>query len=475
MGMREEDITGSSLAGIARKIATAEISSEEVTRACLDRIGQWQPSRNCFIRVDAEMALARARQCDQLRRRGGRLLGPLHGVPLAHKDAFYRAGQVATGGSEIRRTWAAPGTATVLSRLDEAGAIQLGTLNMSEFAAFPTGHNLHYGDCRNAYDPSYMAGGSSSGSAVAVAARLVYAALGSDTGGSIRVPAAANGVLGLKPTYGRVSRHGAMARFWSLDHVGILARTAEDCALVLGIIAGFDPGDRTTSRLAVPDYPSLARVPVPGTRIGVPDLSVLGPLDAQVERGLESSLAALEALGAAVVPVKLGDLRPLFRIAELIGKCEAASMHREWLARRPGDYSLQVRSRTEAGFFIPAPLYLDALRLRKALLREFLNTTMAKVDVLHLPIMPGPVPTLDECDGAGGHDRAAAIRARMNAFTRPINLLGLPALSVPCGFDAAGLPLAFQLVGHPYSEARLLGIAHAFEQNARFPRRVPAL
>lgn len=472
MGVRE-DLAGAGLADIARKIAAAEVSSEEVTRACLDRVEQWQPSRNCFIHVDAEAALERARECDRLRS-AGRLAGPLHGVPMAHKDAFYRAGRISTGGSEIRRTWSASSTATVLARLDEAGAIQLGTLNMSEFAAFPTGHNLHYGDCRNAYDSSYMAGGSSSGSAVAVAARLAYAALGSDTGGSIRVPAAANGVLGLKPTYGRVSRHGVMARFWSLDHVGILARNAEDCALVLGVIAGFDPGDRTSSRVPVSDYTSLARVPVKGTRIGVPEDSMLGPLDDQVARGLESSIAALQALGATTVPVALGDLHPLFRIAELIGKCEAASMHREWLASRPGDYSPQVLSRTEAGFFIPAPVYLDALRLRKALLREFLDTTMAKVDVLHLPVMPGRVPTLEECDGGNSHDRAAAIRARMNAFTRPINLLGLPAISVPCGFDTAGLPLAFQLVGHPYGEARLLGIAHAFEQSTRFHRRVPA-
>jgi len=469
------DIADLGLIEIAAAIAAGRVSSVEVARACLERIDQWQPSRNSFIRIDHEAALAKARQCDQQLASGDRPLGPLHGVPLAHKDLFYRAGQVSTGGSQIRRNWVAMQTSTVLSRLDAAGAIQVGTLNMSEFAASPTGHNIHYGDCRNAYNAAYMAGGSSSGSATAVAARLVYGALGSDTGGSIRVPAAANGVLGLKPTYGRVSRYGAMARFWTLDHIGVLARTAADSAFMLGIIAGADDNDSTCSRLPVPDYLARLDCDIKGVRVGVPDTSALGPMDAQVKDALDISLNTLETLGAIVVSVPLADMTPLFRIAELIGKCESASMHRKWLRERPGDYSAQVLSRTEAGYFIPATEYIDALRQRTPLTAKFLDTTMKDVDVLHLPVMSYPVPTIEESDAGASDARAMRIRSRMNALTRPINLLGLPAVSVPCGFCGNGLPLAFQLVGLPFQEGRLLQIAHAFEQVTDYHNKRPEL
>lgn len=469
------DITESSLTEVANAIASRAVSSVEVTQACLDRIEQWQPSRNCFIRIDAKAAILKANECDRQIALGTQPLGPLHGVPLAHKDLFYRAGQVSTGGSRIRRNWVATETATVLSRLDAAGAIQIGTLNMSEFAANPTGHNIHYGHCRNAYNRAYIAGGSSSGSGTAVAARLVYAALGSDTGGSIRVPAAFNGVLGLKPTYGRVSRHGVMARFWSLDHVGVLARTAMDCARMLGIIAGPDKNDSTASQQAVPDYVSMLTTSVKGLRVGVPDLSTLGFIDDQIKAALDASIKTLEGLGVVVLPVPLGDMGLLFRISELIGKCEAASMHRPWLDQCPQDYTPQVLARTESGLLIPATDYIDALRLRKPLTAEFMDTTMRGIDVLHLPVMSFPVATIDAFDARASGDQAVQMRSRMNALTRPINLLGLPAISIPCGFCHDGLPIAFQLVGLPFREGELLRVAHAFEQVTAYHKRGPEL
>src|SRR5436305_8550338 len=241
------------LADAAERLAAGAVSSVALTEACLDRAAAWHASRNCFIRIDSEAALEAARECDRELKRGHRR-GPLHGVPLAHKDMFYRAGKVSTGGNKILQDQVATTTATVLQRLDAAGAIEIGVLNMAEFAAGPTGHNIHFGHCRNAFNAAHIPGGSSSGSAVAVAARAVFGPLRSDTGASVRLPAAYNGVVGLKPTYGRVSRHGAMPRSWSMDHVGPFGRTARDCALLPQIIAGADPNDATTSVRAVPGY-----------------------------------------------------------------------------------------------------------------------------------------------------------------------------------------------------------------------------
>src|SRR5256714_5187077 len=262
------------LADAAERVASGAVSSVALTEAGLDRAGAWQASRNCFIRIDSAAAMEAARERDRELKRGQRR-GVLHGVPLAHKDMFYREGKVSTGGSRILQDQVATTTATVLQRLDAAGAIEIGVLNMSEFAAGPTGHNIHFGDCRNAFNAAHIPGGSASGSAVAVAARVVYGALGSDTGASIRLPAAYNGVVGLKPTYGRVSRHGAMPRSWSMDHVGPFGRTARDCALLLQVIAGADPHDATTNAHPVPDYSgALGAERLSGLTIGIADHGV---------------------------------------------------------------------------------------------------------------------------------------------------------------------------------------------------------
>jgi len=464
------------LTTLAQAIARREVTAESAVQACLDRIAQWQPSRNCFVEINGDAALEQARACDRHLAAGGKAQGTMYGVPLAHKDMFYRPGVGSTGGTEIRRDWISSTTATVLSRLDQEGAIQLGRLSMSEFAAGPTGHNIHYGHCRNAYNRDHISGGSSSGSGVAVSARLVYGALGSDTGGSVRLPAAANGVLGLKPTYGRVSRYGAMPRSWSLDHVGVLARTAADCALMMNAIAGADKNDSTASVHEVPDYLAALGHSIKGLRIGVPSVESLGyPVEPDVVKGLESSLSVLRELGAVIVPVQMPDMRSVFFVAETIVKCEAATMHREWLKNRPQDYSPQVRSRIEAGLTIPATYYLDAMRLRKQLTEQFLLNTMAQVDVLHMPVMCSRVPSIAETDIDGSGDKVRALVSRLTTLTRPINLFGLPSISIPCGFDPLGLPLSFQLVGFPFSEARLLNVAHAYEQLTDFHLHEPTL
>src|ERR1700746_2293665 len=264
-----EEIALMSLTAVAKAIAEKRLSSHEVTRACLHRIAQWQPRLNAFMAIEAEAAMKAADDADAALAKG-ESHGPLHGVPLAHKDMYYDAGRVVTCGSAIRRDFVATSTSTALQRLKDAGTIRLGSLQMSEFAYGPTGHNAHYGPVHNPFAPDHITGGSSSGSGSAVAARLTFAALGSDTGGSVRMPAHFCGATGLKTAYGRVSRAGAIPLSQSLDTVGPLARTAEDCALLLGLMAGADPEDPTASTAAVPDYMSATKESIKGLRIGVP-------------------------------------------------------------------------------------------------------------------------------------------------------------------------------------------------------------
>ncbi len=461
------DPTDLTLAQVAEAIAHRKLSSVEVTEASIARIRRWQPHINAFIRLDEEEALRAAAERDQEIARG-RIRGPLHGVPLAHKDLFFRRGKITTAGSKLLRNYHATATATVLDRMDAAGAIDLGSLNMAEFAAGPTGHNIHFGHCRNPYDGSRVSGGSSSGSGAAVAAHLIFGALGSDTGGSIRLPASACGVVGLKPTYGRVSRYGVVPRSWSLDHVGPLARTAADCAMLLQVVAGRDPRDPTTSTRPVPNMSAaLGSFSLKGLRIGVPEDFFLADLESQVAATLQASLAVLRDAGAEIRKVPLPELAQLADLAETIIKSEAAAIHRQWLASRPLDYANQVRVRIEVGFLIPATQYLDALRLRQIRLKAFVLKTMADVHLLHVPTIPFPVPTIEETDveNVSGADLLAVVRG-MTTFTRPFNFLGLPAMTIPCGSCRNGLPIAFQLIGRPFDEALLLATSAAYERAA---------
>jgi aspartyl-tRNA(Asn)/glutamyl-tRNA(Gln) amidotransferase subunit A len=473
--MRNDDIALWDLSEVADAIAARRISSVEATEACLTRIEVWQPRVNAFLRVYRNKALAHARAMDA-ELAAGKRRGPLHGVPMAHKDMYYRKGELSTGGSAIRKEWVAPVTATVLKKLDSAGVVELGFLNMAEFAAGPTGHNVHYGHCRNPWDHSRVTGGSSSGSGASVAARLVYGALGSDTGGSIRLPAAACGVVGMKATYGRVSRAGAVARSWSLDHVGPLTRTVRDNARMLAAIAGRDPDDSTTSERAVPDYEAALDGGVSGLTIGLAlPKEGLVPLDPTIGAAVEAAADALGKLGAKIMPVTLPDFTALYRAAEVMVKCEAAAMHRPWMEKLPEFYANQVRTRMEAGFFIPATQYIDALRLRAHFVKEFLSTSLEGVDAVILPAIPFPLPTIAETDTEGkGGPAVLKMVAGFTGLTRPFNTLGVPALSVPCGFDGNGAPIGLQLVGRPFDETLLYRIGHAYQGATDFHRRVPA-
>ncbi len=473
--MRNDDIALWDLSEVADAIAARRISSVEATDACLARIEVWQPRVNAFLRLYKDKALAQAKAMDAELATGKRR-GPLHGVPMAHKDMYYRKGETSTGGSAIRKDWIAPVTATVLEKLDAAGVVELGFLNMAEFAAGPTGHNVHHGHCRNPWDQSRVTGGSSSGSGASVAARMVYGALGSDTGGSIRLPAAACGVVGMKATYGRVSRAGAVARSWSLDHVGPLTRTVRDNARMLTAIAGHDPNDSTTSEKPVPDYEAQLEGGVSGRKIGLAlPKDGLAPLDPSIGAAVQAAADTLGKHGAKIAPVSLPDFTALYRAAEVMVKCEAAAMHRPWMENTPELYANQVRTRMEAGFFIPATQYIDALRLRSHFVKEFLSTSMDGMDAVILPAIPFPVPTIEETDTEEkGGPAVLKMVAGFTGLTRPFNTLGVPALSLPCGFDKNGAPIGLQLVGRPFDEALLYRIGHAYQGATDFHTRVPA-
>src|SRR5581483_533010 len=407
-----------SLTEVASAIADKRMSSHEATQSCLDRIARWQPHLNAFMAIEAEDALKAADAADGALAKGGRR-GALHGVPLAHKDMYYETGRVVTCGSRIRRDFVPTTTSTALQRLKNAGTIRLGSLQMAEFAYGPTGHNAHYGPVHNPFALEHVTGGSSSGSGAAVAARLTYAALGSDTGGSIRVPAHFCGITGLKTTYGRVSRAGAMPLSQSLDTVGPLAQTAEDCALLLGLMAGPNPEDATASHAPVADYVAATKASLKGLKIGVPSNFYVDDLDKEVARVLEDTIATLKSEGAEIIQVELPDQRQLSAACQLLLAVEATAFHKRWLIERPQDYGPQVLMRLQNGLAIPGVTYLETLRWRGPALAAHVAAT-SKVDALIAPVVPTPAPTIAESD-IGNNPGAEAVIQRLTRFTRPIN------------------------------------------------------
>ncbi len=461
-----------SLTAVASAIAEKRLSSREATQSCLDRIAKWQPHLNAFMAIEPDEALRAADAADAALA-NGRRRGPLHGVPLAHKDMYYEEGRVVTCGSRIRRDFIATTTSTAVQRLKDAGTIRLGSLQMAEFAYGPTGHNAHFGPVHNPFAPDHITGGSSSGSGSAVAARLTFAALGSDTGGSIRMPAHFCGVTGLKTTVGRVSRAGAMPLSQSLDTVGPLARSAEDCAVLLGLMAGADPADPTAVAGLVPDYAAATAEAMKGLTIGVPGAFYVDDLDAEVASVLDATIATLKREGAKVVQVDLPDQRQLSGAAQLVLAVEAAAFHKRWMIERPQDYGAQVLMRLQNGLAISGVTYLETLRWRGPALAAH-NAATAGVDAVIAPVSPVPAPTIAESDVGGGPGAEAVIQ-RLTRFTRPINYLGLPSLAIPSGFTRKGLPVGLQLIGRSFDEAKLLRIGAAFQRATDFHEKVPQL
>jgi aspartyl-tRNA(Asn)/glutamyl-tRNA(Gln) amidotransferase subunit A len=465
-----------SLRDAADAIRSGTLKSEALAEACLDRIAR-TADLNCVVAVDRDQALSAARAADAAVA-AGREMGPLHGVPLGHKDMFYRAGRASDCGTTIRRGFVPDHTSAALDRLDRAGALDVARLHMSEFAMGPSGHNAHLGRCRNPWNPEHITGGSSSGSGAAVAARLVFGALGSDTGGSVRLPAAMCGVVGLKPTQGRISRYGIMPLSESLDCVGPLARTVRDVARLMDVLAGYDPRDTGMVAAPVPDYEAgLDRAGgqrLDGVRIGVPTSFYFDGIDAEVAARVDEAIRVLEGLGAVLSDVDLPDHDQIAELANVTFTPEAAMLHLSWLRERPEDYGPQVRARLLQGLVIPATAYLQAKSLRGVLLKSMLEGPFAQCDALVTPMLGTPAPTGAETDVAAGEGMAAVV-GKLAHMTRPVSYLGLPALSMPAGFTSNGLPTAIQLIGKPFAEATLLGIGDAYEQATHWAEQAPPL
>ena len=462
-----------SLVEVAEAIRSKQVSSVDVTQAAIDRAEKLQPVINCFISLEAEEALKAAKEADARQARG-EALGPLHGVPLAHKDMYFREGKVSTCGSKIRKDFVADTTSTALQKLGAAGAIYLGGLNMAEFATGPTGHNEHWGDCCNPWNTDYISGGSSSGSGASVAGRVVYGALGSDTGGSIRLPATANGVVGLKTTANLVSRHGIMPVSYTMDTVGPLTRTVADCARITGVIAGRDEKDPTTADRPVPDYEAALGKGIKGLKIGVPRNYYYDIATDEIRALMDDSLSVLRDLGAELVQVDVPDMARITHLSNVTFVCEAAAVHEPWMRARPNDYQEQVRTRYEPGLHLPATAYIQALNARPRALKSFVEQVFDKVDLLHTPGVPFALPSRAETNVAASSQMPTMV-ATISWCTRATNYLGLPALCVPCGFTGNGLPTSFQLTGRPFAEAALMTAGHAYQGATDWHEQAPAL
>jgi aspartyl-tRNA(Asn)/glutamyl-tRNA(Gln) amidotransferase subunit A len=451
---------------LADALRAGKLSAVEAVTACLDRIARLDGGLRAFITLDAEGALAAARERDA-ELAASRPRGPLHGVPLAYKDLCHVPGMPTSCGTATPNYLISEDECTAVARLTAAGAITLGKLNMSELASGPFGDNPHHGDVQNPWRPGHASGGSSSGSGAAVAAGLALGALGTDTGGSIRLPAACCGIVGLKPTYGRVSRAGVMPLSWALDHVGPMTRTVADCALMLSVIAGHDPRDATSSRRPAPT--ATADGSVAELRVGTADNYYFDGLDPEMESSVRAAIRRIEDLGTRVETLTLPDPESMISISNVVARAEAAAAHHRILRERPHELGDAVRVRLGVGLGISATDYLQALRLRSRLTREFIAEVFSHVDVLVLPVIPEPAPSY-AANEEGGVEAKVAKMGRFSRLTRPLNGLGLPALSVPCGLSRGGLPLAFQIVGRPFDEATVLRLGQAYERIAPFAR-----
>lgn len=467
--MSVTDPTDLTIMGAAEALGRKRLGAVELTQAYLARIERLNPALNAYVTVTAERALADARRAgDEIAR--GDQRGPLHGIPIGLKDIVQTAGIRTTCGSKVHGDWVPDDDAAVTRALASAGAVLLGKQSTHEYAFGVTTNNPHYGPTRNPWNRDRIPGGSSGGAGASVAAHLACAAIGTDTGGSIRIPAAVCGVVGLKPTFGRVSKAGVFPMSYLFDHVGPLTRTVEDAAIVLGAIAGYDAADPTTVPVPVSDYRgSLARG-VRGLRIGVPRTRLFAPIDPGVLAAVDAAIATLARLGATVRDVEIPELPTAAMFDLIIG--EAKDIHADAIANRLDDLGADLRLYLTApnDASTSAPAALRAIRDYTAALRAVL----VDVDVLALATCPVGAPAIGaDLVDVGGVEMQTFFA--MSLWTAPFNAAGLPALSIPCGVDAAGMPVGLQLVGRPFDEATVLRAGRAYEQATDWHLRRPSL
>ena len=455
---------------LSRLIGDRQVSPVEVIDAHLARIEATEPTLNSFITLLPEHARDAARRAEA-QIQAGNHRGPLHGIPVGLKDLFNTAGVRTTSGSRILDNFIPTEDCTVAARFQQAGAILLGKLNMHQFAYGPTGENFDYGHMHNPWNPEMVTGGSSGGSGSAAAAGQCTITMGSDTGGSVRIPAALCGIVGHKPTYGLVSRAGLTALSWRLDHPGPMVRTVEDAALTLNVIAGHDPADSATTTREVPDYTAALTGSVEGLRIGVVREYFEAPLDSEVETAVRAAIAQLSEMGATVTEVSLPMFADAQAISGTILMSEAAAYHRDMLAKDGDKLTPSVRLRLEAGLFVTAADYLKAQQARARFNYE-MSRVLQDVDLLAGPSEPITAPPILATEVDIGERTVGTVGA-LTQYTRPYNISGTPAITVPCGFSQAGMPIGLQLAGRPYDDATVLRAAHAYEQATDWHTRRP--
>ena len=462
---------------LSERLRRRELSSVELVDACLAHIEATDPAINAFITVTADHARERARHAEA-EIAAGDWRGPLHGIPYAPKDILATAGIRTTNGSKATADWIPDYESTITERLNAAGAILVGKLNLLEFA-MGSGVLSGFGPARNPWATDFTPSGSSSGSGAALAARLVPLSIGTDTGGSIRGPAAACGIVGLKQTYGRVSRFGVTTLSWTLDHAGPMTRTAWDAAAMLGVIAGADPRDPSAAELPVPDYPEGLVPEVSGLRIGVPTSGFFEPATAEVREAVRAAIGLLTADGAEVVEVSVPHGHLAGSAGWIVAMAEAAAFHEKRLAEQPEQLDPLVRERLEVAKFYRATDYIKALRLRTVLQREMAQV-FEKCDVMIVPSSFAPAEPLRSPEAAGsdvrpGADPDQATSRPGNTFIG--NMTGYPALTMGCGFSAEApkRPLALQIYGPPFAEARLLQVAHAYQERTAWHEELPPI
>lgn len=465
-----------SIAQTAALIRARELSPVELAQAYLDRIAAHDRALGAYITVMREHALAQARQAET-DIQAGDYKGPLHGIPIAVKDIINTKDTLTSAGSRVLANNIPDHDSAIIQRLDSAGAVLLGKLNLSEFAIGGT-IDHPYGTPRNPWNPDHTAGGSSSGSGVAVAGGLCAAALGSDTGGSIRGPAAFCGIVGLRPTYGRVTRHGVIPMCWSMDTIGPMTRDVADCALVLSAIAGADPRDPTSSHAPVPDYAAdlaLNNEGARGLRIGLPaEMFHFDGLHDEVRQSVTRAVSVLEEHGASADEVSLPTSAHSGAVFLTTADVDAAVYHSDWLKTRGDLYDWSTRARLESAALTPAAAYIRAQRAR-AIIASELHAALATRDALILPSGPVPAPTIAASTGRPGGYYQGSLDMARRRYTSPAALAGMPAISVPCGLSQSGLPIGMQIIGKPFAEPLLLRLARAYERATDWHGQHPAI
>ena len=460
--MNKQEIPFLSATELAALIESREVSPVQATEAYLERIAEVDGRLNSYITVCADEAMAAARAAEAEISEGN-YRGPMHGIPVAVKDQLNTRGIPTTGGSSILRDNIPDEDATAIAKLKEAGSVLLGKLNMSEFASGDAFHHP-YGRPRNPWDLDRNPGTSSSGSGAATAAFLCATSLGEDTGGSIRGPATFCGLVGIRPTWGRVSRYGMQAAAWSMDTAGPISRTVSDCAMTLQAIAGYDPNDPYTSATPVPDYRANLSQDIRGLKVGVVKERVYSDVvDSEVGEAVIRAIARLGELGADIEEVSLPLMVHSAAVSSLIIMVDAASLHKEGLVNHLDDYDYNNRIRLLAGSIVPAQAYQRALKARQALRQEILDA-LNQVDVLVMPTSSIPASLIPERAGITSKQEILDGYAGRRSFTSPFNLASVPALSVPCGFTASNLPIGLQIAGRPFDEQTLFNAAYAYEQ-----------